>query len=169
MNQQVETVALDALNDEKLDAVSSPFVCVTHPDLLLQPAHTQAMASFLLQHPDYAAVGPRLVNCQGSVMASWTEHTKQSVLSRVDQRLVKRSGAPLNSRDAVMLSCIGLVVDTEELMATLKDGEMAGYALPVCQRLALMWHKDSRRLRWCGDIEVHWKTGAAVPPDFESA
>ena len=166
MNVDIETIPIDHLSVDHLDQVTSPFVCLCLPGVLIQPVHTTLLAMFLRQHPDYAAAAPRLLNRQGQVVTSWSDRLPQGLLGRFDARVAQLASAPLSSRDAAVLSCAALVADTEELLATLEDTEPTDAPSTLCWRLAQRWNADDRRLRWCGDIKVEWETDALVAPDL---
>jgi hypothetical protein len=164
----VELVAAHEATPERLDDVVAPFVCLHLPGVVVGPGAAAALARFLIDHPDYAAAGPRMTNAHGNVITTWAEAGDDGLLARLDKRLKRLASAPLASRDARVLSCAALVVDTEELIATLEDARVSTDAHPLCWRLAQRFGEDDRRLRWCGDIEVPWGTHAAAAADLDA-
>jgi hypothetical protein len=164
----VEPLAVGEVSADRLDRITAPFVCLQLPGVSLEPAGASALTGFLLAHPDYAAAGPRLRNRVGDVVTTWTTSTARGLLGRVDRRLSRLASAPLASRDAQVLSCAALVVDTEELLATLVDAEANANGRPLCWRLAERWRDDARRLRWCADVYGTWDTDARVAADLDA-
>lgn len=169
MRVDIEPIATAEASVARLDACAASFIWLHLPGAPFDEQVASRLARFLLDHPDYAAAGPRVVNSAGDTVATWSEVGHgDGLLSRLDRRLRGLASAPLASRDAAVLSCAALVVDREELIATLEDAGSTTAEHPLCRRLAERFTGDARRLRYCADVELQWDTSATAAADLEA-
>ncbi len=69
-----ENVGFARANNQGLALARAPYVLFLNPDTEVQPDSVQRLAHFLHEHPDVAAVGPKLTNAAGVVQGGAAGH-----------------------------------------------------------------------------------------------
>ena len=68
--ENLNNVGFGRANNQALQMAESEFLLILNPDTILQAGVVQAMVLYLNQHPAVGAIGPRILNLDGSLQVS---------------------------------------------------------------------------------------------------